>query len=101
MQIQFFIVDLAIFGIDRPPFDIKIFLKSTILMKKKLTFHSSFDVYIALLATCSNVNKSSVARGYFSDAFGASLSNLPTAGVCHQREGVSISNLPTVHATSV
>ena len=25
-------------------------------MNNKLTFHSSFDVYIALLATCSNVN---------------------------------------------
>ena len=42
--------------------------------------------------------KSSVARGYFSDAFGASLSNLPTAGVCEQREGMSISNLPTAGA---
>ena len=42
--------------------------------------------------------KSSVARGYFSDPFGASLSNLPTAGVCEQREGMSISNLPTAGA---
>ena len=39
--------------------------------------------------------KSSVARGYFSDPFGASISNLPTAGACDQRVGVALSNLPT------
>ena len=43
-------------------------------------------------------DKSSVARGYFSDPFGGSLSNLPTAGVCDQLEGVSISNLLTAGA---
>ena len=40
-------------------------------------------------------DKSSVARGYFSDPFGASISNLPTAGACDQRVGVALSNLPT------